>query len=99
MNYKAAVPAAISRAIQAFGIGREMVVRILAAIHENVPRDYPQCRQFRIGKDEIYYRCRIVLKDDHLRHLFRMGVDDTTAEGHLIVVAIRHKTRPCPPKS
>jgi hypothetical protein len=99
VNYKAAVPAAISRAIQAFGIGREMVVRILAAIHEKVPRDYPQCRQFRIGKDERYYRYRIVLKDDQVSHLFRMAVDDTTAEGHLIVVDIRHKTRPCPPKS
>jgi hypothetical protein len=76
-----------------------MVVRILAAIHEKVPRDYPQCRQFRIGKDERCYRYRIVLKDDQVSHLFRMAVDDTTAEGHLIVVDIRHKTRPCPPKS
>jgi hypothetical protein len=99
MNYKAMVPAPISRAIHDFGIGRELLVRLLTAIHVDVPGEYLLCRRFRMEKDDRFYRYRIILDDERLRHAFRMAVDDTTAPGFLIVVSIRHETRPFPPKS
>ncbi len=94
MNYKAIVPAPISEAIGRFGLNRDLLVRLVTAIHADVPRDYDGSRRFRIRDFDRAYRYRIVLFDEHLRHVFRLAVDDTTAEGQLIVLGIRHETRP-----
>ena len=99
MNHKVMVPTLISQAIGAFEISREMRNRLLTAIHADVPRNYEQCRLSRSVKDNRYYRDRVILDNARLRHLFILTVDDSTAQGVLIIVDVFHTTRPFPSKS
>jgi hypothetical protein len=93
MSYKVVVPKPISQKIGDFQLSRELTNRLLAAIHEDVPHDYEQSRRQRIPDFEWTYKYRIVLTDEGLTHVFRFAVDDSTAQGHLILVSIHHETR------
>lgn len=96
MDYKVKVPKPISEKIGSFGLHRNLMVRLVTAIHTDIPRDYEHSRQFRVQGKEDLYRYRKLLVDEKLKHLFRFVVDDTTAQGFLIIRSIRHDTRPNP---
>ena len=84
MNRKVVVPQPISRAIGAFGLPRELLVMLLARIHEGVVRDYDKHRTHRAGDDDRLYRYRILIHLDSKRHLFAFAIDDSTSPEHLI---------------
>jgi hypothetical protein len=99
VNYKAMVPKPISQEIGRFGLERDLLVRLVAAIHADIPRDYERSRRFRTGDSDRAYRYRIALHDEQWRHVFRLAVDDTTGQGFLIVIGIRHDKRRRPPQA
>jgi len=98
MNYKVVAPKPVSIRIGSFGLDRGLIVRLVTAIHAEVPRDYERSRRFRTPGNEETYRHRIVLLDESTRHVFRLAVDDSTTQGFLIVVGIRHDAKMRPPQ-
>ncbi len=90
MQWKVIVPKLISRAVGELGISRWLTVRLLTSIHQDLPLDAPRFRHFRVPKDQRLFNYRVILPDGEIRHLFAMAVDDTTADGYLMIVDLRH---------
>lgn len=87
---KVVVPAFIVRAIGAMRLSRELTVRINATLHDQIGGISADSPKLRIVDDDRHFLARIVLNEGNIAHTFPLVVDDATANGHWIVVAIRH---------
>jgi hypothetical protein len=91
---KAIIPKPISESVGGFGLSRPVLVALLSHLHAKLPGDYPRFRHYRVRQHEdSQYRYRVVVKDEALRHLFLLAVDDATSPEHLIVTDIVHSAR------
>jgi hypothetical protein len=79
----------ISRRIRSFGLRREVLIQLITSIHEDIPREYPKFQPFRTGADGRY---RKLIEDGEILHLFKFWIDDSTAQGFLIVADVWHST-------
>jgi hypothetical protein len=64
MNFKVVAPPPISRAIGGFQLERNVMVRLLAAIHSDIPAEYEQSHLSRTPGHEETYDYRVVLRDN-----------------------------------
>jgi hypothetical protein len=69
------------------------MIQLVSRMHHDIPRDYPRFRNFRLENTEDKYRYRMRIVDGLIRHLFTFAIDDTTAQGFLIVADISHDVR------
>jgi len=88
------VPQPVSRAIGTFQLTRALTVRVLAAIHQELPQATPQHRSARIPGDDRCFAFRILLPEGDVQHLFVLKVDDATSSDQFIVEDVRHFIRP-----
>jgi hypothetical protein len=93
---KAVVPKPISIRIGEFPLSRTVKNRLLAAIHADSPKDFPQSRHFRLPGNDLYYRYRIAITEGERSFSFTLAIDDTTTAEHLIVVGIRYDEQATP---
>ena len=59
-------------------------------MHSDIPRDYPRFRNFRVNGAEDKYRYPMQIVENENKHLFVFAIDDSTAQGHLIIADIWH---------
>lgn len=89
MTFKAIVPQPISKAIGAFRIDREIKIRLLAAIHDDLPRHADEFRLFRSRADDRFFHYKAAIEEAGIEHTFFLEIDDS-ASGYLIVASIRY---------
>jgi hypothetical protein len=93
VNWKSIIPDPISREIGSFQLPRQTVVQLLAAIHEAIPREYERFRKYRVENNDRLYRFKLLIPAGETIHLFMFSIDDTTANGHLILADITHRSK------
>ena len=91
MKRKVIVSAPISRAIRDFGLPREILLALLAKIHNEVSAKFEDTRHQRMD-DDRYYRHRMIVHDtdSSTEHLFVLVIDDSTSPDHLVIANIGH---------
>lgn len=92
MKRKVVIYPSTSRVIRSFGLTRDVIIELLAELHEGLPRKYDTLRQRR-AKDPRKFLCRIVVpKKGGGGHLFVAVVDDSTSLDHLLVTDIGYSS-------
>jgi hypothetical protein len=89
---KVIVPKAISMAIGSFAISRRLTVRVLTAVHSEIPAQYNTFRPHG-STGTGYCRCRISVEENGQTHIFTFFVDDMTSPDHLLIVSVHHTVR------
>lgn len=89
MNRNVRVPKPISVRIGQFALSRTLLIRLGAAIHSDIKRDYEKFKKFR-ARDNRCFKYRIALPEADARHLFLLKIDDSTSPDDLIILSIRH---------
>ena len=90
MNYKAVISKGLNRAIGQLGLSRTLKVKLLASIHDQLPKVVEQFRGDRYPGDERSFLYRVDFEDLEANHHFLIKVDDTTAPGFLMVETIHY---------
>jgi len=89
---KVNVPKAIVTIIGRFGLEREVVNSLLAAIHAELPEMPSNDR----CDDDRFFISRLHIRRPFREHFFVMFVDDSTSPDHLSITAIGHESRDRP---
>ncbi len=94
MTLRVRIPSPIRSAIGALPLDRAMKVRLLARIHSDIPNDYEKYHGNRVPGMPNAYRHRFAIRGERNNHLFILALDDRKEPGALILVDIRHLSRP-----
>lgn len=84
------IPPEISRMLGGF-LSRTGIVRVLAALHEELPRLYPLLQDIRHPDDERYFSYPLSVADGETVHGIYFVVDDSTSPDHLIIADFVHE--------
>jgi hypothetical protein len=91
MFWKVDVPSKISEVIRSFRLTRHIMVELCHRIHNELPLAYPAFRtKCRAKHDERQCVWRIIIPDGEAIHFSPVAMDDSTAQGHLILTFIGH---------
>src|ERR1700722_96421 len=88
MPRKVTVPGPASQAIGPLEISRELKIRVLASIHDDLPISASKFQKFRLTDDERVFFYRVLLDEGSARHFFVFAVDDTTSPDHFILMGL-----------
>ena len=91
MLWKTVVSKEISEGIRQFGLPRNVMVDFCNKIHHDIPELYSRLRGHRVSGDERFYWHNIKVPDGADLHLFAVNIDDTTANGMLILNKILYR--------
>ena len=83
-----------SRQIGECRLTRTAMVRVLAGLHGELPQQYHRFKAFRNPEDTTQFFYFDGIADGDLMHTFTFRVDDSTSPDHLIVVDLKHESRP-----
>jgi hypothetical protein len=90
--FRLIVDPAASRALGACGLSRESLVRVLTALHADLPNRAAARRPARDPVDPDCFLFPLSLHDAGVRHRLIFRVNDTQAQGFLFVEALTHET-------
>lgn len=96
MEHHVIVDPTVSRAIgQAVGQHRNLVVRLLARLYDDLEHRGEACRQQRDPEEpERICRHAITLLEGDTWHTFYFWIDDVQATGYLFVIGMSHLSGP-----
>ncbi len=80
MNWRVVLRGGISQTIGRCGLSRQSVVRVLTAVHVNLP----------VHADPDFFLYYFSLWDGGTFHTFEFRINDFTAPGYLFVVRMKH---------
>ena len=88
MRYKLIISQEVSRVIGSWGLERQALLTLLQTLREELESNYPRYRQLRDPTNpDLNFWCGFLVWDQGKPRGFRFVVDDTTAAGHLFIVA------------
>jgi hypothetical protein len=89
VRYTVILPPEISRAIRAFGLGREALLGLLNGIRAELEERASNHRQNRdTTNPDLYFWCELTVWDQGRPRGFRFTVDDARATDRLFIVAV-----------
>ncbi len=94
MAWRALIPKSISTALGNCGLARQNIVRVLAIVHNDLPREADIYRGERLQGDGRLFSYRIAIFDGGRWHRIDLSVDDTTAPDILLIADLAHHIEP-----
>lgn len=91
MQRKTVVLSPVGKAIRSFGLTREVLIDLLAHIHEDIAPKHGSINYAR-AKNNRHFEYRFAVTEKAgTGHLFVFEIDDTTSQEHLFIIEIRHQ--------
>jgi hypothetical protein len=94
MGWQVRVPRNVSAGLGGCGLSRANILRVLSVIHHDLPREADFYRTARLQEDDRLFGYPIQIFDGGRWHRLDLSVDDTTAQGFLLIAALTHEVEP-----
>ncbi len=96
MQYRVRITPQTSIDLGAIGLSRRGIVRVLACLHGELPVRADEFRGDRCVDDQDNFYYRVALIDSGRSFTLAFAVNDTIAQGNLLVLGVEHESRPGP---
>lgn len=97
MSYRVVVEKPVGVAIGFIGLSRTGLIRLLAALHDELTNNAARHRQRRSPNDPDLFIFRHTVADGGYWYTCEFAVNDVKANGYLFVEALRYRSDPIPP--
>ena len=95
MEYHVIVEKPVSRELgRKIGQHRNLLVRVLAALHDDLTNHADTFRSQRDPEDSDLFRHAVTLAEGDAWHTCYFRVNDVRAQGYLFVESVNHESRP-----